>query len=139
MLFGQKIIPQCAQCRLRIRDSLKQFAEVLQHCRAELRRAGDSDKAIYNGAIPGMLHVLDPASNFFDPSSIPCSKRPTAAEYYGVGMTVGPRNVNNRTVVIVMRLHGHAGLSCGHSSGDIISAVDGKSTDNMKYGDVAIY
>ena len=27
------------------------------------------DKAIYNGAIPGMLHVLDPHSNFFDPKA----------------------------------------------------------------------
>ncbi len=29
----------------------------------------NADKAIYNGAIPGMLHVLDPHSNFFDPKA----------------------------------------------------------------------
>ena len=37
------------------------------------------DKAIYNGAIPGMLHVLDPHSNFFDPKPTPSCAKISAA------------------------------------------------------------
>jgi carboxyl-terminal processing protease len=47
------------------------------------------DKAIYNGAIPGMLHALDPHSNFFDPKSYALMREDQRGKYYGVGMTVG--------------------------------------------------
>src|SRR5208337_2787229 len=56
------------------------------------------DKAIYNGAIPGMLHSLDPHSNFFDPKSYSLLREEQRGKYYGVGMTVGPRN--NKVIVI---------------------------------------
>ena len=58
----------------------------------------NADKAIYNGAIPGMLHALDPHSNFFDPKSYSLLREEQRGKYYGVGMTVGPRN--NKVIVI---------------------------------------
>ena len=46
------------------------------------------DKAIYKGAIPGMLRTLDPHSNFFDPKRLPGHPAKTRrARYYGVGMS----------------------------------------------------
>src|SRR5579864_1879377 len=52
-----------------IRDSLSTFAEVNHNVEQNEAEPVSPDKAIYNGAIPGMLHVLDPHSNFFDPKS----------------------------------------------------------------------
>jgi len=52
------------------------------------------DKAIYNGAIPGMLHVLDPHSNFFDLSLFPVEGR--SAGNITVGMTVGRATTGDR-------------------------------------------
>jgi carboxyl-terminal processing protease len=52
-----------------VRDSLKQFSEVYNLVEQNYAEPVNPDKAIYNGAIPGMLHVLDPHSNFFDPKS----------------------------------------------------------------------
>ena len=52
-----------------VRDSLNQFAEVYKVVEENYAEPVNPDKAIYNGAIPGMLHVLDPHSNFFDPKS----------------------------------------------------------------------
>src|SRR5215469_1391055 len=52
-----------------LRDSLSQFAQVYSIIEQNYAEPVNADKAIYNGAIPGMLHVLDPHSNFFDPKS----------------------------------------------------------------------
>src|SRR5512141_2626535 len=49
-----------------------------------------SETAFYGGAtggaIPGMLHTLDPHSNFVDPDSYKDMQRRQHAQYYGVGM-----------------------------------------------------
>src|SRR5260370_40139910 len=52
-----------------VRSSLQQFSEVYSLVEQNYAEPVNPDKAIYNGAIPGMLHVLDPQSNFFDPKS----------------------------------------------------------------------
>jgi len=135
MLFGQKISPAAAPSSdAEIRDSLKQFAEVYDVVEQNYAEQVNADKAIYNGAIPGMLHVLDPHSNFFDPKSYSLLKEDQRGKYYGVGMTVGPRN---NKVIVIAPFVGTPAYRAGIHPGDIIVAVDGKSTDNMSTGDVA--
>ena len=46
---------------------MKTFTRVLSVVERNYADPEDTDKVIYDGAIPGMLHVLDPHSNFFDP------------------------------------------------------------------------
>ena len=92
------------------------------------------DKAIYNGAIPGMLRVLDPHSNFFDPKSYAALREEQRGKYYGVGMQVGPRNSK---VIVIAPFAGAPAYRAGIRPGDIIIAVDGKQTDNMSTSDVA--
>src|ERR1035438_7243608 len=52
----------------------------------------DPGKAIYKGAIPGMLETLDPHSNFFDPRDYQIIMEEQKGRYSGVGMQVGSRN-----------------------------------------------
>src|SRR6202789_3680057 len=52
-----------------VKQSLKQFTDVYATIEDNYAEPVNPDKAIYNGAIPGMLHALDPHSNFFDPKS----------------------------------------------------------------------
>jgi len=47
-----------------MQDSVKSFTNVLAVVERNYADKVDVDKAIYDGAIPGMLHVLDPHSNF---------------------------------------------------------------------------
>ena len=47
-----------------------------------------ADMAIYDGAIPGMLRVLDPHSNFYDPKAYARMREEQHGRYYGVGMTI---------------------------------------------------
>jgi len=117
-----------------VRDSLKQFTEVYSVVEQNYAEPVNADKAIYNGAIPGMLHVLDPHSNFFDPKAYALLREDQRGKYYGVGMTVGPRN---NKVIVIAPFAGTPAYRAGIHPGDIIAAVDGKPTDNMNTSDVA--
>jgi len=135
MVFGQKINPSAAPGGdADVRDSLHQFTEVYSIVEQNYAEPVSPDKAIYNGAIPGMLHVLDPHSNFFDPKAYALLREDQRGKYYGVGMTVGPRN---NKVIVIAPFVGTPAYRAGIRPGDVIVAVDGKPTDNMSTGDVA--
>src|SRR5438045_5683253 len=135
MLFGQKITPAAAAGgNGETRDNMKEFSEVDDVVEQNYAEPVTADKAIYNGAIPGMLHLLDPHSNFFDPKSYSLLREDQRGKYYGVGMTVGPRN---NKVIVIAPFVGTPAYRAGIHPGDVIIAVDGKPTDNMNTGDVA--
>ena len=71
-----------------MQDSVKSFTRVLSIVERNYADPVDVDKAIYDGAIPGMLRVLDPHSNFFDPRQYALFREEQQGKYYGVGMTV---------------------------------------------------
>jgi len=135
MLFGQKINPAAAPgSDSDVRDSLREFTQIYDVVEQNYAEPVNPDKAIYNGAIPGMLHVLDPHSNFFDPKQYALLREDQRGKYYGVGMTVGPRN---NKVIVIAPFVGTPAYRAGIRPGDIIVAVDGKPTDNMGTSDVA--
>ena len=55
-----------------------------------------TENTFYAGVIPGMLHALDPHSNFIEPKEYKEMMRKQQAHYYGVGMQItvdGPKVV----------------------------------------------
>src|SRR5512135_3671129 len=65
-LFGQRL--RTAQgVDPDVRDSLQRFTHVYDLVEQNYAEPVSPDKAVYNGAIPGMLRTLDPHSSFFDP------------------------------------------------------------------------
>jgi carboxyl-terminal processing protease len=117
-----------------MRDSAHTFAQVYSVIEQNYAEKVDADKAIYNGAIPGMLRVLDPHSNFFDPKQYSALQEEQRGRYYGVGMQVGPRN---NKVIVIAPFAGAPAYRAGIRPGDIIVAIDGKPTDNMTTSEVA--
>jgi carboxyl-terminal processing protease len=117
-----------------VRESLSQFAQIYSIIEQNYAEPVNADKAIYNGAIPGMLHVLDPHSNFFDPKSYSLMREEQSGKYYGVGMQIAPRN---NKIIVVAPFVGTPAYKVGLRPGDAILAVDGKTTDNMSVSDVA--
>jgi len=120
-----------------LRDSLKSFTSVYALVEADYAEpiAGDkADAAIYNGAIPGMLHVLDPHSNFYDPKAYARMREEQHGRYYGVGMTI--QQQNGKTYV-VYPFEGTPSFRAGIHPGDVISSVDGKSADGLSSDQVA--
>lgn len=94
----------------------------------------NADKAIYKGAIPQMLRTLDPHSNFFDPKEYQALRDDQRGHYYGVGMTVGPRN--GKTMVMAP-FPGSPAYKAGIRPGDIITMVNDKPTDNLSTTEIA--
>jgi carboxyl-terminal processing protease len=131
LLFGQKITGASDSD---IRDDLRTFSGVYDVVEQNYAEPVSADKAIYNGAIPGMLRVLDPHSNFFDPKQYALLREEQRGKYYGVGMQVGPRN---NKVIVIAPFAGAPAYRAGIRPGDVIIAVDGKPTDNMSTSDVA--
>ena len=117
-----------------MQDSVKSFTHVLSVVERNYADPVDTDKVIYDGAIPGMLRVLDPHSNFFDPKQYALFKEEQEGKYYGVGMTVQQRE--NQTVVLSPFV-GSPAYKAGIRPGDIILKVDGKSCDGLTTTEVA--
>jgi carboxyl-terminal processing protease len=117
-----------------LQDSVKSFTRVLSVVERNYADPVDVDKSIYDGAIPGMLHVLDPHSNFFDPQQYALFREEQEGKYYGVGMTVAPRE--NQTVVLAPFMASPA-AKAGIRPGDTILQVDGKNCTGLTTTQVA--
>lgn len=94
----------------------------------------NADRAIYKGAIPGMLRTLDPHSSFFDPKDFQQLREDQRGSYYGVGMTVQPKD--GRTVVVAP-FNGSPAAKAGIRPGDVILIVNDKRTDGLTTTEVA--
>ncbi|MGB2592894.1 MAG: S41 family peptidase [Candidatus Acidiferrum sp.] len=114
--------------------ALRQFTNVLDVVQANYAEPIDVDKAVYQGAIPGMLRVLDPHSNFFDARQFALLREDQRGRYYGVGMIVAPHE--SRTVVMQPYV-GAPAFKAGIRPGDVILKVDDKSTDGLTTTEVA--
>jgi carboxyl-terminal processing protease len=111
-----------------LKTSIKSFTKVYDVVEANFADKVTADKGIYNGAIPGMLRTLDPHSNFFDPKAYAGLRDDQRGHYYGVGMTVGPRN--GKTIVIAP-FGGSPAYKAGIRPGDAIIMVNDKKTDGL--------
>ncbi len=140
-VISQRVSAQSASDESTLRDSLKSFTSVysvIEQNYAEKMDPDRTDKAIYDGAIPGMLHVLDPHSNFYDPKAFAQMREDQHGRYYGVGMTIQPQLVDgNLKIFILYPFEGTPSFKAGIKPGDQILTVDGKSTDGMDSAAVA--
>ena len=92
--INQRVAAQSASDESTLRDSLHTFTNVysvVEQNYADKMTTDKTDKAIYDGAIPGMLHVLDPHSSFYDPKAYAQMREDQHGRYYGVGMTIQPQ------------------------------------------------
>src|SRR5580704_10225167 len=81
-----------------MQESVKSFTHVVSVVERNDAEPVDADKVIYDGAIAGMVRVLYPHSNFFDPQQYALFNEEQQRKYYGVCMTVQQRE--NQTVVL---------------------------------------
>src|SRR5229473_2585044 len=109
-----------------IRNSLKTFTRIYNVVEENFADPVSPDKAVYKGAIPGMLRTLDPHSNFFDPRDFQLLREDQKGHYYGVGMQVGPQP--NAKTAVKAPFPGSPAYKVGLRPGDVIVFVNDKST-----------
>jgi len=137
MAANERLRAQSASDESTLRDSLHKFTDVysvVEDNYATPLTSDAVDKSIYDGAIPAMLHVLDPHSNFFDPKAFHDMREEQHGRYYGVGMQIQPQN---NKIVVVAPFEGTPAYKAGIRPGDVILFVDGKTTDGMDSAAVA--
>jgi carboxyl-terminal processing protease len=81
-----------------------------------------SEQAFYQGAIPGLLRVLDPHSVFFDPGQFDQLRKMEASTQKGFGSVV---SILPGRVIVLQTLAGTPSAKAGLSPGDEILAVNG--------------
>ena len=117
-----------------LNQSMKSFTAVFDVVEQNFADKVEADKAVYKGAIPGMLRTLDPHSNFFDPKDYAAMREDQRGQYYGVGMQVGSRN--NRTIVM-WPFENSPAYRAGLRPGDTITAVNEKKTEGLNTTEIA--
>jgi carboxyl-terminal processing protease len=125
-ILQRKVGAQSSADESQLRDSLKSFTNVyslVEQNYAEPIGGDKADLAIYDGAIPGMLRVLDPHSNFYDPKAYAKMREDQHGRYYGVGMLIQQQN---NKVYVVTPYENTPSYRAGIRPADIISSVDGK-------------
>ena len=115
-------------------NSVRNFTQVLDAVQANYAEKVDVDKIVYEGAIPGMLRMLDPHSNFFDARQWALNREEVRGRYYGVGMSVIPSG--DHTVVMSPYV-GTPAYKAGIRPGDVIVKIDDKSAAGMTTPEIA--
>jgi carboxyl-terminal processing protease len=133
-IYGPKVTAQSDSSSTEVQNSLQSISKVLHAVEENYSEPVDPEKVLYQGAIPGMLRTLDPHSNFFDPKSFSALREEQRGRYYGVGMTVTPRN--GKTIVLAPFV-GSPAYKAGLRPGDVIVQVNDKVTDNLSTTEVA--
>src|SRR6266853_1303298 len=137
-IYGPRVEVAAAATEDDIRSSLRVFTKVYNTVEQNFADPLNPDKAVYKGAIPGILRNLDPHSNFFDPRDFQSLQEDQKGHYYGTGMTVGQRRREGKgVIVIILPQIGAPAYRAGIHPGDVIVTVDGKSTDNLTTAEAA--
>jgi carboxyl-terminal processing protease len=136
-LLQKRVGAQSSNSEGQLRDSLKAFTSVyalVEQNYADPLQGDKADEAIYNGAIPGMLRMLDPHSSFHDPKDYAKMREEQHGRYYGVGM--GIIEEENK-IYVAQPFENTPSFRAGIHPGDVIATVNGSSTSGWSTDQVS--
>jgi carboxyl-terminal processing protease len=119
-----------------LKTSIEAFTKVYDIVDQNYSDKLSADKAIYKGAIPGMLRTLDPHSNFFDPKEFGALREEQHGMYYGIGMLIGAQPRTGKPMVI-HPFGGTPAYKAGIRPGDLLLEVNDKRVDTLTTTEVA--
>ena len=134
-LFGPGVVQSAAASNDDdIRTSVRTFTRVFSAVEMNAANTVDPDKAIYSGAIPGMLRTLDPHSSFWDPKMYQILMEDQRGHYYGVGMYVQGRSDH---VIVLYPFPGSPAFRAGIHPYDTIENINGENARGFTTTQVA--
>lgn len=108
---------------------LKQFVDVMGAVQTQAAEKTPLDRAIYQGAIPSMLHELDPHTQFFNPDQFEQLKEMEHSEQKGFGSIV---SVLPGRVIFLQTFPGSPSNKAGIMPGDELVAVNNIAIANLQ-------
>ncbi|MEO8597086.1 MAG: S41 family peptidase [Candidatus Solibacter sp.] len=133
-IYGPSIRARAATPQDDLDKSFKSLTTALSLLEQNYADPVSSEKAIYQGAIPGMLRTLDPHSNFLDPTEYQDMQRKQRAQYCGIGMLI---SMDGTKVIAMEPFPGSPAWKADLRRGDAIVAVDGKDVTKKDSAGVA--
>lgn len=114
-------------------SALKRFTELISIVQTQAADPVNTQQAIYQGAIPGMLRTLDPHSIFFDPDQNEQLKQMENSERKGFGTVV---SVLPGRVIVLQALPGTPSAKSGLQPGDEIVAVNNVELARLEFDQI---
>jgi len=129
-LYGERVFgsPVSGDFQKRLRE----YTDLLSAATYWSSEDVPSEKFVYS-SIEGMLRTLDPHSSFLEPRDYAEMQDRQKGTFYGLGILVTKRNDQ---VTVITPLEGTPAARLGIRAGDIISEVEGVSTDELPLDDV---
>jgi carboxyl-terminal processing protease len=115
--------------------AVRDFVKAIQYIEDNYAVTPDRER-LTRGAVLGMLHSLDPHSNFFDRREFSEMQDEQSSHFYGIGVTINERN--GRIYVLGVS-EGMPAERAGLRYGDAIISVDGHSTKDWTQSDALKY
>jgi carboxyl-terminal processing protease len=115
------------------RESLRFFNNMLVLVESNYASRIDPEKAVY-GAIDGMLRTLDPHSKFLEPKAFKSLREDQTGSYAGLGIQV--QSLFGKVTIVSRPFPESPAEKAGLRVGDMITHVDGKSTEGLAVEDV---
>jgi len=115
-----------------VQKRLKEYTDLLAAVTANAPDDIGADKFVYS-SIDGMLRTLDPHTSFLEPKEYADMQDRQKGSFYGLGILVTKRNDQ---VTVITPLEGTPAARLGIRAGDVISEVEGVSTDDLPLDDV---
>jgi carboxyl-terminal processing protease len=119
-----------------VESALKRFTELMSVIETQAADPVNTQQAVYQGAIPGMLRTLDPHSIFFDPDQNEQLKQMENSERKGFGTVV---SVLPGRVIVLQALPGTPSAKAGLQPGDEIVAVNNVELARLEFDQIVGY
>ncbi|MDP1830480.1 MAG: S41 family peptidase [Geothrix sp.] len=110
--------------RQRSLDTLTEVMDLVQKQSPE----PPAPRQLTHATIQGMLHTLDPHSNYMDESEFRLLREEQKGSFYGIGAII---QQHDQGIAIISPMKGGPADRLGVRSGDIIKEIDGTSTEGM--------
>src|SRR5947208_3448309 len=108
-------------------EKMKILVEVISLIKDNYVQEVDSQKLIY-GAATGMVHTLDPFSQFLEPDAHKEMKTETEGEFGGLGIRI---SIRDNILTVITPLPGTPAYKSGVLPGDRIVKIDGDTTQDI--------
>jgi carboxyl-terminal processing protease len=110
--------------RQRSMDTLTEVMDLVQKQSPEPA----TPRQLTHATIQGMLHTLDPHSNFYDESEFRLMREEQKGSFFGIGAII---QQHDQGIAIISPMKGGPADRLGIRSGDIIKEIDGTNTEGM--------
>src|SRR5579864_3771664 len=115
-----------------VQKRMKEYTDLLSTVTANAPEDTAADKFVYS-SIDGMLRTLDPHTTFLEPKEYADMQDRQKGSFYGLGILVTKRNDQ---ITVITPLEGTPAARLGIRAGDVISDIEGTSTDDLSLDEV---